>query len=143
MPEISEINKPYIERRANDWVKKVKTLYSFVKIALVNHKEIECKSSENMVMHEEPMEKFGVSPKDVPIFDLYMDKKLIATFKPVGLWVIGSKGRIDILTKAGAFILADVSEDEEQSEWKVYTPENRKKGESFNEGFIDKLVSSQ
>ena len=141
MAEMSKIDKLYIERRANEWVKKVKTLYSFVKFALTSYKEIEYKSTNNVVMYEELMEKFGVLPKNVPIFDLYVDKQLIATFKPIGLWVLGSKGRIDILTKSGAFILVDVAKN--QSEWKVYPPENRKKGESFDKKFIDKLVSSQ
>jgi hypothetical protein len=59
----------------------------------------------------------------------------------VGLWVIGAKGKIDILTKAGSFILADVAEDETQSEWQVFTPKNRKKSESFNAKFINKLLN--
>jgi hypothetical protein len=39
--------------------------------------------------------------------------------------------------------LVDAAENESQSEWKVFTPENRKKGENFNAEFIGKLMSSQ
>ena len=142
MSETLEIDKPYIESKVNDWVRKVEELYLLVKNSLVNNKQIECKSIDNMVMREELMQKYGVPPKNVPIFDLYKDKKLIATFRPVGLWVIGAKGRIDILTKTGAFILVNISENESQPEWKVFAPKNRKKGENFNAAFIDKLVNA-
>lgn len=91
-------------------------------------------------MYEELMDTFGVPPKNVPIFDIYIKKKLIATSKSIGLWVIGAAGRIDIFTKKGSYILVDMSENESTPLWRVFTPQNRKKGESFDEAFISKLV---
>ncbi|MCP4348250.1 MAG: hypothetical protein GY795_22410 [Desulfobacterales bacterium] len=140
---MSEIDKTYIESRVNDWVKRVEDLYSVVKAALANSEGIECKSAKYTTMHEELMQNFGVLPKKVPILDLYKDKTLIASFKPVGLWVIGANGRIDILTKSGAFILVDVAEKGNKSEWKVFAPDNRKNGMIFNSELIDKLVREQ
>ena len=67
MSETLEIDKPYIESKVNDWVRKVEELYLLVKNSLVNNKQIECKSIDNMVMREELMQKYGVPPKNVPI----------------------------------------------------------------------------
>lgn len=143
MTETANFDKPYIEKRASGWVKKVEQLYDFIKVALKNHKEVEYKTDNSMTMHEELMEQFGVQPKKVPIFDLYVEKKLIATFKPIGLWVVGAKGRMDILTKKGSYILVDIGEDETTPLWRVFTPTNRKKGESFDAEFVNKLAHSQ
>jgi len=140
---MQETDKPYVESRANDWVRRVKDLYASVKVALADSEGIECKSAKHMMMHEEPMQNFGVLPKKVPILDLYKDKNLIASFKPVGRWVVGANGRIDILTKSGSFILVDVSEEEGESEWKVFAPNNRKKGVAFNSELIGELVKEQ
>jgi hypothetical protein len=143
MSDASNIDKPYIEERANKWIEKVDNLYKIVKDALKNDTEIECRTDNNIVMYEELMNQFGVLPKNVPIFDIYIRKQLIATFKPIGLWVTGAAGRIDILTKKGSYILVDMSENESTPLWKVFTPQNRKKGESFDEEFISKLVHSK
>lgn len=140
MSDVSNIDKPYIEDRANKWIEKVDNLYKIVRDALKNDTDIEYRVDNNVVMYEELMDKFGVPPKNVPIFDIYIKKQLIATFKPIGLWVIGAAGRIDILTKKGSYILIDMSENESTPLWRVFTPQNRKKGESFDEAFISKLV---
>ncbi|MDM8555895.1 hypothetical protein QUF75_14275 [Desulfococcaceae bacterium HSG7] len=138
---MSEIDKKYIESRVNDWVNRIEDLYSTVKKALSDSEGIECKSVKHMMMHEGLMRNFGVLPKKIPILDLYKNKNLIASFKPVGLWVIGANGRIDILTKSGSFIVVDVAEQGNESEWKVFTPNNRKKGLVFDSASINKLVS--
>ena len=139
---MSEIDKKYIKSRVNDWVNRIEDLYSTVKKALSDSEGIECKSVKYMMMHEELMQNFGVLPKKVPILDLYKNKNLIASFKPVGLWVIGANGRIDILTKSGSFILVDVAEQDNESEWKVFTPNNRKKGLVFDSASINELVNA-
>lgn len=138
-----EISKPYIESRVNDWMKRVGDLYALVKASFADSQEIECRSARHIMMHEELMQKFGVAPKRVPILDIYKDKTLIASFKPVGLWVLGANGRVDILTKSGAFILADVAEKGNGSEWKVFAPDNRRKGAVFDSDFISGLVREQ
>lgn len=135
-----KIDKEYVEIRANNWSKKVSKLYNFVNDNLSNN-DIECIADKKMVMYEELMQKFNVPKIDIPILNLRKNKTILASFKPIGLWVIGANGRIDILTKNGAFILADMSENDEQTQWKVYSPENRKEGVDFDSNFINKLVA--
>lgn len=139
---MNEIDKPYIESRVTDWLQRIGQIYDSVRNTLGNVRNIECLTTRKVVMHEELMQKYNVAPTDVPILDINKSDKLLASFKPIGLWVIGANGRIDILTKDGAFILVDVSEKGAQSNWKVYTPKNRKDGRIFDSSFINDLVSS-
>ena len=139
--EVSTIDdKVYIEARADGWIAKVEELYLLIKNTLKDNKDFHYKTHKNMVMREEIMEKNGVSPKNVPIFDLYKGNKLIATFQPIGLWVLGANGRIDILTENGSYILVDLSEDDTHPKWQVFSPNNRKKGEPFD---VHKWIDTQ
>jgi hypothetical protein len=140
---MTKIDKPYIKGRVKDWLQRLAALYSFVERTLENSENIECKSTNHMTMYEELMQKSDVEPERVPILDIYKNKTVIASFKPVGLWVVGANGRVDILTKSGAFILVDVADKGKKSDWKVYTPRNRRKGTDFDVTFIEELVKNQ
>ena len=139
---MSEIDKKYIESRVNDWRHRIVDIFSFVKKSCSNYPEIDFSENKTTQMHEELMQKFDVSPVELPILEIRKNKELLASFKPMGLWVIGANGRIDILTKAGSYILVDVAEKEEPSIWKVYTPSNRKESVEFDNKFIADLVRS-
>lgn len=140
MVKSQNIDKEYIDKKSDGWISKVERLYADIKDALKNDSDVRFKSEQYMVMQEELMQEYGVPPKKVPIFDLFVGNQLRATFKPVGLWVVGAKGRIDILTKEGSYILVDLGEDDAHPDWKVFTPKNRKKGSAFNSSFIEMLV---
>ena len=134
------MDKNYIDKRSDGWIRKVEHLYSLIKDTLKNEKEVHYKTDQSMVMREELMEKYGVPPKNVPIFDLFTGNQLKATFKPIGLWVVGAQGRIDILTNIGSYILVDLGDDDAHPDWKVFSPKNRKKAEPFNAEFIERLA---
>lgn len=136
----NQIDKPYIESQVNDWLKRVNDLYSFVGNNLSNDTNVRSASTKKMLMHEELMQKYNVSSVSVPILDLYKNDKILATFKPIGLWVIGANGRIDILTEKGAYILVDVAEKGRSAEWQAYEPSQRRKAIKFDADFIKNLV---
>jgi len=92
-------------------------------------------------MYEELMQKYNVGSEDIPMLDIYKNKVIIATFKPVGLWVIGANGRIDILIESGAYIVVDTAEKGKKPEWKVFTPKNRKSGKNLDSSLIMELVN--
>ncbi len=140
MSEKNKIDKKYIDKCSDGWIKKVEQLYSQIEETLKNEPEVEYKTDQMMLMREELMEKYGIPPKKVPIFDLFIAKQLKATFKPVGLWVVGAKGRIDILTQEGAYTLVDTGDDDTFPNWKVFSSKNKGKGEPFNTNFIEQLV---
>ena len=128
-----------IKEQVNNWIRQVEELYSFIESVLAGH-EVEFKKNTNISMYEKPMEEHGLSAEEDPILDLYRSGKLIATFKPLGLWVTGGRGRIDILTETSGFLLTDVSESRNAPEWKVFSPE---KSENFDDKFITNLINSQ
>jgi|JFJP01.1.fsa_nt_gi hypothetical protein len=135
------MNKEYIEQRANGWIEKIEQLYSFIAETLKDEPDVRYKTDQNMIMREEMMERHGVSPKQVPIFDLFVKNQLKVTFKPIGLWVIGAKGRVDILTPKGAYILADIGDDDIHPHWAVFASGRAKrKQEVFDAEFVKKLV---
>lgn len=140
MSEEQKIDKDYVDKRADGWISKVEKLYSDIKDALKGNSVVGFKSEQYMIMEEELMQKYGVPPKKVPIFDLFVGNQLKATFKPIGLWVVGARGRIDILTKEGSYILVDLGDDETHPNWKVFTPKNRKKSSPFDNKFLETLV---
>jgi len=137
---MSEINKPHIEKRVRDWIRRVNKLYSFVRNSLSNIEGVECKTTKKVTMYEELMQTFDVPPTDIPILDIYKENILIASFKPLGLWVVGANGRIDILTKLGGYILVNLAENGCDAKWEVFAPTNKQKAQSFNANFIKKLA---
>lgn len=140
---MSEIDKPYIESRIADWIQRIDDLYTFVKGATDNINGIKYKKNKKVVMHEGLMQNFHVTPVDLPILDIYKEQKLVMSFKPIGLWVLGANGRIDILTQSGAYILVDIAEKNNKPEWEVFSPAHRTKGQHFDSNFIQELVSSE
>ena len=141
MSEI-EIDKTYIEKRVNDWITRVKNLYSLTEKVAKNRGGI-CHENGTVYMYEELMKEFDVNPTQLPILNLCnKNDEKVATFRPIGLWVIGANGRVDILTKNGAYILVDVTKTNfEKPNWQVYSPQDKKHGKKFDESFIAELVA--
>ncbi|MCP4695422.1 MAG: hypothetical protein GY862_01035 [Gammaproteobacteria bacterium] len=124
-----------------DWKDRLNSLYLLVEDILSGKKNIVCKKTRHTTMHEELMQKYDIGSEDIPILDIYKDKVIIAVFKPVGLWVTGANGRIDILTDDGAYILAGTAEKGKKPEWKVFTPKNRKSAKNLDSSLILDLVN--
>ncbi len=137
--------KASIDQCSDGWIEKVDKVYSFIKETLNKEasndvKEVEYKIDTNMTVPEELVERYDAPPKNAPILDLFVEKQLIVTFKPVGPWVVGAQGLIDILTKDGSYSLVDLGEDETIPEWKVFPPKNKGKEGPFDAQFITGLV---
>jgi hypothetical protein len=130
-----------IRKSVDDWEQRINDLYTFIENSFNGYIEIECKKDKCMTMYEELMQKFGIEKREIPMLEVYKNRNLIIKFKPIGLWVIGANGRIDILTHLGSYILADISvKKAKKSDWIVYSPDNRQKGEKFTKEFILELV---
>lgn len=135
-----EIDKPYIERRVAEWANRIDALYSIVQDALSGMREISTSMSRSISMNEELMQKYSVPGRELPILDIKKNGQIIATLKPIGLWVIGANGRVDLLSEKGSYILVDHAEHGTTPDWKVFTPSNRTKSESFDANFIRRAV---
>lgn len=99
-----------VERRADDWVRRVNDIRAQVSRWLADWPQCEVSSAGSMEMHEEQMRHFKVAPRHLEAFEISCRGKRVIKFIPRGLWVIGANGRIDIVTKLGSFVMADLSE---------------------------------
>ena len=81
---MSEINKEYIESRVDDWRSRIINIFSLVKNYYSNYPQIEFVENKTTRMHEELMQKYNVSPVELPVLELKKNKDLLASFKPMG-----------------------------------------------------------
>jgi hypothetical protein len=47
--------------------------------------------------------------------------------KPVGLWILGGNGRMDIISKNKNYTLIDLSDNFRSSKWYLYEASDKKK----------------
>ncbi|MGO8882042.1 MAG: hypothetical protein ACLPVO_19695 [Desulfomonilaceae bacterium] len=134
------IDKSYIERRVKEWKKRLESLYALVEKSLADLNGVRCEKKQHVTMYEGLMQSNDVSPKKLPVLDIYKNKMMVASFKPIGLWVVGANGRIDILTENGAYILVDKADYGQEPEWNVFPPQNRQSRFLLDSSFIRELI---
>lgn len=106
-----------VKRRVDDWSKRITDLFAKLSNWLpTGYSQIR---SRTVLMHEELMTKFGVSPCMLPILDISRDDKLVASVEPRGLWIIGANGRLDLKSERGHFVIVDVASAFKAPSWKV------------------------
>ncbi len=138
---MNDIDKSYVEERVREWKDRLSSLYLLVEDTLSGRKNIVCSRKRHTTMYEGLMHRYNVEAEELPILDVYKDKVMIAMFEPIGLWVTGSDGRIDILTESGAYIVAGTAEEGKKPGWKVFTPGDRKTGRNMDSSLIMDLVN--
>jgi hypothetical protein len=80
------------------------------------------KVGQQITMDEDLMRAFRIKPVQVPTLDIWNGKKLVLSFKPKGLWVLGANGAIEILSEKNLFVLADAAERFQQPQWYIIKP---------------------
>jgi hypothetical protein len=134
------IGKDYVHHRVEDWAERISDLYDYVESQASGEQGLRFDRSQHTTMYEELMDKYDYGPKKMPVLDIYRKNKLLATFQPIGLWVIGANGRVDVLTKDGAHILADLSDEGEPPQWMVFSPRSKKGGKPLDENFVREIL---
>jgi hypothetical protein len=115
----------------NDWVSRVTALYEDVREWLADNKPaLRCEQSRTVTMSEEMMQLFGVTDREIPILDVLEADQVIASFVPRGLWLVGSWGRIDVITRNRTEILMALG-GPGNLEWRLTSPENRLRSTPF------------
>ena len=134
------IDKARVHEHVDDWVRRIEAMYALVEHVVANVPGVACEKSSNMTMHEELMHKHGVPPRQVPILDIRKNGKIAVSFKPVGLWVVGANGRIDILMAKGGYYLVDKADFGQPPQWEAFPLQNKRAGILFDAAFIIDLV---
>lgn len=134
----AKVDKSHVERRVKDWKKRISDLYATIK-GWIEQSEYSIKTGGKLTMLEELMDQFGVHPVEIDTADVYKDKKIILTLKPKGLWVIGSNGRIDILSADGSYMLVDTADQFKTPRWKLYNGDKRNGIDFTKQSFLQLL----
>jgi hypothetical protein len=67
-----------------------------------------------------------VADRDIPVLDILDADQVVASFVPRGLWLVGSRGRIDVITRDRTVALVALGEAG-TLEWRLVDPEDRKR----------------
>jgi len=137
---VSIIERKHIQKRVQDWKKRIEDLYTEINNWLVGQTEYSCKIGRSTVMFEDLMRTFEISQQNLDTLDVYYKEKIIFTFKPKGLWTIAANGRIDILSGKGSFMLVDFSEHFQKPLWHIYTTDKKTKS-SFDKDVFQEIIS--
>lgn len=105
------IDTKYIERRADEWISRIKDLYLLVTEWVNSEHQIAIVQGPEIPMFEELMKRFNVPQRKMPTLHLKHRGKTVISFEPVGLWIVGANGRIDVVGAKSFGILVDKSED--------------------------------
>jgi hypothetical protein len=130
-----DISQSDIEKRIEDWNARISDLYSSIKEWLASATSYTTREHSEVTMYEALMQKYQVKPKQLKVLDIYDGDKIIATFKPIGLWVTGANGRIDILSKKGSVLLVDKADRFKSPNWFGYT-KNKIESTAFNKEYL-------
>jgi len=83
-------------------------------------------------MHEELMKKFGVSPRSVPVLQLFHQGAPSARIEPRGLWIIGANGRLDIVRGTKHYVIIDAAENLAKPDWQIAPLSDRRNLQKLN-----------
>jgi hypothetical protein len=133
-------NRARVVEEVEDWVRRVGALYDDVRVWLGDRPDLRCEQSRTVTMSEEMMQKYAVTDREISVLDVLDADQVIASFVPRGLWLIGSWGRIDVITRDRTEILVALR-SEGSLEWRLVSPESRRRMEPFDKNALLALVS--
>ena len=135
-----ELTREHVSRRVDDWAQRIETLYRNVESWLPNGWAAEHGGS--VVMSEELMRKMHVQPRQLPTLELVHDGKICASFRPYGLWIIGTNGRIDIVKGQKRYFLLDHADTFEVADWYVAPATARRDTMPFDVSWLQALLAT-
>jgi hypothetical protein len=133
-------NRDKVVEEVEDWVRRVAALYDDVRVWLADRPGLRCEQSRTVTMSEEMMQKFAVTDQEIPVLDILDVDRVIASFVPRGLWLIGSWGRIDVITRDRTQILLALRTDG-KLEWRLASPESPRRSGPFDKDALLALVT--
>lgn len=139
--QITLMDKDHIAKRILEWKKRVNNLYEESKNWIKERPEFSITIGNPTPMYEELMQSFQINPTEVDTADILKEKKIVLSFKPKGLWIIGANGRIDIISRIGSFILIDKADQFETPNWYIFKPTDKQNGRPFNKAELLDLIN--
>ena len=134
-----ELTKEHVERRVEDWAKRIETLYEHVQSWLPDGWS--AKPGSSVTMSEELMRKMNVQ-RQLPTLELVREGRVCVNFRPYGLWIIGTNGRIDIVKGQERYFLLDRAGTFEAADWHVAPATARRDSKPFNDTWLKALLAA-
>lgn len=139
--QITLMDKDHIVKRIIDWKKRVSNLYKESKSWIKERPDLSMTIGNPTAMYEGLMQSFQIKSTEVDTADILKGKKIMLSFKPKGLWLIGANGRVDIISRVGNYILIDIADQFEAPNWQIFRATNRQKGRPFNQAELFNLIN--
>jgi len=92
----SVFDRSTVIARVEDWLRRIDDLYAELQ-GWAKRAGLMADRARTIRISEELMQKFAVSDRDVAILDLSRGDTPVMSVVPVGLWTIGSNGRVDLI----------------------------------------------
>lgn len=132
-----QIDRAQIERRIDDWGRRIENLSSDVRSWLPSGWTA---VSGNQVTHRDDLkDRFDVPGRLVPVLCLEYRGAAKGRLEPRGLWIVGANGRVDLILPPRHFILIDRAENFEAPQWTITPLRDRFSESPFT---IDRLRAS-
>jgi len=129
-----------VYKSIGDWKERISNLYNMIQEWLKDDRQYSVKTTSTSRMYEEQMQKIDAEPENLPIADILKDGKLVLSIKPLGLWIIGTNGCLNILSYKGSLILADMSLPFQTPRWEIFSLKNRKNGMPFTKDYLLEMI---
>lgn len=106
---MSDLPQGRFKDRVVDWSTRINLLYEKIEKWTKDYKGYGCLKNRQVIMLEELMKIHNIPAVNIDIFDIYFEEKIILSFVPFGLWVVGSNGRLDVVAENKSWLLIDKS----------------------------------
>ena len=126
-----ELSAEHVGQRVEDWVDRIETLYANVESWLPVGWT--ARRGAPVQMHEQLMQKMGLATRDLATLELIYDGTVSAKFRPYGLWIIGTNGRLDLTKGQERYLVLDHAGTFEAADWHVAPATARRESKPFNE----------
>ena len=133
-----ELGADHVQRRVDDWVSRIEALYSAVESWL--SVGWDARRAAPVPMHEELMREMGLPTRDLPTLELIHNGVVRGKFRPYGLWIIGTNGRIDLIKGQERYLLLDHAGIFEPADWHVALSTARRASKPFDEAWLESLL---
>jgi hypothetical protein len=137
----STFDRSFVVDRIADWVKRIDNVYANVEDWTAG-RGVSIDKSRTILMSEELMQKFAVPDRELPILDLNKDGKSLLSFVPVGLWILGSNGQIDIISERGTTLLLDKARSPDPPNWSILRDKTKQTFEPWSSEAFKKLFDA-
>lgn len=110
------LDAAHIRERVADWRRRLSNLYGDIAGWL---SDFTSDQTDDVEMHEELMQRYGVPPIRLPILRLSDGRDELARFVPRGLWIIGANGRVNLFAQNGQFVIIDRADYYSPPRWEI------------------------